>query len=220
MGKSTQYVIIKGTKEGITLNLDDQCPFEALLEELEEKLAADVPDENNQGSLVSVNIHVGNRYLSAKEQEKLKMMIRKKNKLVVQEIFSNVISKQEAEEKLKENQVVRMVKMVRSGQVVETDGDLLLIGDVNPGGMVKATGNIYIMGALRGVAHAGVTGNRKKIVVAGQMRPSQLRIADLINRAPDYSLAETTESECAFIDEATNQIMIDRIQSLRNFIES
>ncbi|HSH25832.1 MAG TPA: septum site-determining protein MinC, partial [Massilibacterium sp.] len=197
-----------------------QCPFEALLEELEEKLAADVPDENNQGSLVSVNIHVGNRYLSAKEQEKLKMMIRKKNKLVVQEIFSNVISKQEAEEKLKENQVVRMVKMVRSGQVVETDGDLLLIGDVNPGGMVKATGNIYIMGALRGVAHAGVTGNRKKIVVAGQMRPSQLRIADLINRAPDYSLAETTESECAFIDEATNQIMIDRIQSLRNFIES
>lgn len=220
MGKSTQYVIIKGTKEGLTLNLDDQCPFEALLEELEEKLAADVPDENNQGSLVSVNIHVGNRYLSAKEQEKLKMMIRKKNKLVVQEIFSNVISKQEAEEKLKENQVVRMVKMVRSGQVVETDGDLLLIGDVNPGGMVKATGNIYIMGALRGVAHAGVTGNRKKIVVAGQMRPSQLRIADLINRAPDYSLAETTESECAFIDEATNQIMIDRIQSLRNFIES
>ena len=180
MGKSTQYVIIKGTKEGLTLNLDDQCPFEALLEELEEKLAADVPDENNQGSLVSVNIHVGNRYLSAKEQEKLKMMIRKKNKLVVQEIFSNVISKQEAEEKLKENQVVRMVKMVRSGQVVETDGDLLLIGDVNPGGMVKATGNIYIMGALRGVAHAGVTGNRKKIVVAGQMRPSQLRIADLI----------------------------------------
>lgn len=220
MGKSTQYVIIKGTKEGLTLNLDDQCPFEALLEELEEKLAADVSDENNQGSLVSVNIHVGNRYLSAKEQEKLKMMIRKKNKLVVQEIFSNVISKQEAEEKLKENQVVRMVKMVRSGQVVETDGDLLLIGDVNPGGMVKATGNIYIMGALRGVAHAGVTGNRKKIVVAGQMRPSQLRIADLINRAPDYSLAETTESECAFIDEATNQIMIDRIQSLRNFIES
>lgn len=216
MIKKQQYVIMKGTKDGLTLNLDDQCRFDELLAELEEKLAVTVP-EDDEYSLVTVNIHVGNRYLTSEEQETLKNIIRKKNKLVVQEIYSNVISKQEAEELLKAKQIVSVTRIIRSGQVLEVEGDLLLVGDVNPGGIVQATGNIYILGALRGIAHAGMTGKRDKKIVAGQMRPTQLRIADLVNRAPDYSTIETRESECAFIDEETGQIVIDRIQALQNF---
>src|SRR5699024_10424628 len=77
-------------------------------------------------------------------------------------------------------------RVVRSGQVLRVEGDLLLIGDVNPGGKVVATGDIYIMGNLRGIAHAGINGNRKAIIAASYMKPTQLRIADYISRAPDY----------------------------------
>ena len=48
-----------------------------------------------------------------------------------------------------------MTRVISSGQVFEVPGDLLLIGDVNPDGTVRAGGNIYIMGQLKGIAHAG-----------------------------------------------------------------
>ena len=68
-------------------------------------------------------------------------------------------------------------------------GDLLLIGDVNPGGTVIAGGNIFIMGALKGFAHAGCYGNDQAVIAASSMKPSQLRISDCLNRAPDNSKA-------------------------------
>ena len=44
-----------------------------------------------------------------------------------------------------------VARIIRSGQVLQVAGDLLLIGDVNPGGTVIAGGNIFIMGALKGL---------------------------------------------------------------------
>lgn len=66
------------------------------------------------------------------------------------------MTKDEANRLKAESEIISVAKIVRSGQVLETEGDLLLIGDVNPGGMVKAGGNIFILGSLRGIAHAGL----------------------------------------------------------------
>ena len=79
-----------------------------------------------------------------------------------------------------------VAKIIRSGQVLNVTGDLLLIGDVNPGGTVIADGNIFILGALKGIAHAGFDGNTEAVIAASVMKPSQLRISDVLNRAPDY----------------------------------
>lgn len=77
-----------------------------------------------------------------------------------------------------------------------------------------AGGNIFIMGALKGIAHAGCLGNKQAIIAACVMKPSQLRISDCINRAPDhYPEEEPREMECAYIDE-NNQIVVDRLQAL------
>lgn len=57
---------------------------------------------------------------------------------------------------------------------MEVEGDLLLVGDVNPGGKVISTGNIYIMGNLYGIAHAGVMGDREAFITASYMKPTQL----------------------------------------------
>ena len=90
---------------------------------------------------------------------------------------------------------------VRSGQYIESQGDLLILGDVNPGAMVKAVGNIMIWGRLLGTAHAGVEGDSKAKISALQLRPVQLRIANKIARGPkekpQIGLAEqaTIESE-------------------------
>ena len=73
---------------------------------------------------------------------------------------------------------------VRSGEYLDSPGDLLILGDVNPGAKVSAEGNIIIWGRLLGIAHAGTKGNSKATISALQLRPVQLRIAKKVARGP------------------------------------
>ncbi|WP_269604537.1 septum site-determining protein MinC [Prochlorococcus marinus] len=73
---------------------------------------------------------------------------------------------------------------VRSGEYLESPGDLLILGDVNPGAKVSAEGNIIIWGRLLGIAHAGNKGNSKATISALHFRPVQLRIAKKVARGP------------------------------------
>jgi septum site-determining protein MinC len=210
--KKFQNVTIKGTKDGLTLHLDDSCSFVELKEELDRKLSES--SRSREDRLISVHVQVGNRYLSAEQEEELKDLVRQKKNLVVDSISSNVMTKDEANKIKKENEVVPVARIVRSGQVLHVPGDLLLVGDVNPGGTVIAGGNIYIMGALKGIAHAGFNGDKKAIVTASIMKPSQIRISDCITRAPDqYQDDEKREMECAYINDL-DQITVDRLQVL------
>ncbi|MBO0960724.1 septum site-determining protein MinC [Neobacillus sp. MM2021_6] len=211
--KKRQNVTIKGTKEGLVLHLDDKCSYEEPKKELEQKLSINSRTQEER-NLISVKVNVGNRYLSEVQREELKSLIRQKKNFVVDEIESEVITKEEAKSLKAENEIMTVSSIVRSGQVLKAPGDLLLIGDVNPGGMVVAGGNIFIMGSLKGVAHAGCFGNLAAVIVASSMKPTQLKISDSINRAPDtIQNNEKREMECAYIDE-DRQILVDRLQVL------
>lgn len=74
---------------------------------------------------------------------------------------------------------------LRSGDHLQTDGTVLVLGDVNPGARISAGGHVLVWGRLRGVAHAGRRGDRGARIVALQLRPLQLRIADLVARGPE-----------------------------------
>jgi septum site-determining protein MinC len=76
---------------------------------------------------------------------------------------------------------------IRSGVEVRHSGTVILFGDLNPGGIVVADGDILVWGRLRGIAHAGAGGNRECLIMALQMEPTQLRIADAVARAPEKS---------------------------------
>ena len=73
---------------------------------------------------------------------------------------------------------------VRSGEYLDSPGDLLILGDVNPGAKVSAEGNIMIWGRLLGIAHAGSKGNSNATISALQLRPLQIRIGKKIARGP------------------------------------
>lgn len=213
--KKRQNVTIKGTKDGIVLHLDDSCSFEELQKELDEKLSANQKTQAER-QLTRVKVDVGNRYLSDAQREEIKNLILQKKNLVVDDIESNVVTRAESDKLKAENEVVTVARIIRSGQVLEVAGDLLLIGDVNPGGTVIAGGNIFIMGALKGIANAGVLGNDQAVIAASSMQPSQLRIHDCINRSPDkVQNNEKREMECAYIDD-NHQIIVDRLQVLIN----
>lgn len=211
MLEKKQLITIKGTRDGLTLFIDDSCSFEDALHELREVIKTSQPKEDEP--IVSVTVQLGYRYLSPKQKELLEKLIGEKNRLTVLSFESNVILKDEALKWQEENEVKVINRIIRSGQVLEVSGDLLLIGDINPGGIVVSTGNIYIMGKLRGIAHAGSKGDVRAVIVASYMKPSQLRIANYISRAPDYETVGVS-MECGLIDEEQDKIIIDRLQIL------
>jgi len=74
---------------------------------------------------------------------------------------------------------------LRSGQRVECEGDIVVLGDVNDGAEVIAGGSIAVFGTLRGLAHAGATGRSDVVVAANELRPKQLRISGKIAMFPE-----------------------------------
>lgn len=76
-------------------------------------------------------------------------------------------------------QSVYFNRTVRSGNVVNSAGHLTILGDVNPGAVVTAVGDILIWGKLRGEARAGVNGDKTRIICSLEMAPAKLVIADI-----------------------------------------
>ncbi|MCT7951401.1 septum site-determining protein MinC [Ancylothrix sp. C2] len=74
---------------------------------------------------------------------------------------------------------------IRSGTEIRHPGTVIVMGDVNPGGSIIADGDILIWGKLRGVVHAGAGGKTDCIIMALEMEPTQIRIADIVARAPE-----------------------------------
>lgn len=79
---------------------------------------------------------------------------------------------------------------LRSGMEVKHPGTVVIVGDVNPGSTVAARGDIIIWGRLRGTVHAGVDGNLKSMIMALQMEPTLIRIADRMARGPEKPPAQ------------------------------
>ncbi len=76
---------------------------------------------------------------------------------------------------------------LRSGSEVRHPGSVVLIGDTNPGSAIIADGDILVWGRLRGIVHAGAHGDRERQIMALQMEPTQIRIADQVARPPAQS---------------------------------
>ena len=87
---------------------------------------------------------------------------------------------------------------LRSGRVVRHVGHVIVIGDVNPGAHIIAGGDVVVWGRIRGTVHAGATGNDKAVVCALDLRPMQLRIANVIAITPEDAPARA-RPEMAFV---------------------
>ncbi|GIW33025.1 septum site-determining protein MinC [Meiothermus sp.] len=74
---------------------------------------------------------------------------------------------------------------LRSGARVESPGTVVILGDVNAGAEIIAAGDIIVVGKLRGLAHAGATGQEEAAIWAMSLDAKQIRIAHHVAQAPD-----------------------------------
>lgn len=76
-------------------------------------------------------------------------------------------------------------RTLRNGRTIRSNGNVTVIGDVNPGAEIIAGGNVIVWGKLRGRVHAGALGNESALICALDLAPTQLRIANFISMAPE-----------------------------------
>lgn len=95
---------------------------------------------------------------------------------------------------------------VRSGQVIKSNGNVVIIGDCHPGCEIHAAGDITVWGILGGIAHAGCNGNTKARIRALNLNAIQLRIADSYARRPDHIKNIYVEKSNSFIPEEARNV--------------
>ncbi|MDN9012540.1 septum site-determining protein MinC [Brevibacillus laterosporus] len=200
MNTAKSKVIIKGTKDGLVFFMDDTCSFSELLDDLRDKIEHSHP-QFFSGPLIRITLKLGKRYCTPEQQEELTQIIRMKGNLVIHMIDSDVILKEEAYKEAKAPGLIVQTNTVRSGQVLEYDGDILLLGDVNPGGTIRSTGSIFVLGNLRGVAQAGTNGDKDAVIASACLHPTQLRIAEVISRPGDEWSDYSGTTEFAYLEE-------------------
>lgn len=203
------HVEFKGTKEGIILQMKDSSNIEDIIDSIKGKLDASI--NFFKGAEI---IAVEGKILELNEKRLIKNIVEKAYGLEVlsletlkKEVSDPEIEISEETETDTINQAIECMKSdsqfvhgtMRSGKRVEHDGNIIVIGDVNPGAEVIAGKNVVIMGTLRGIAHAGKDGDEEAFVAALNFQAVQVRIGTKISRAPDDSGDMPNEPEIAYV---------------------
>jgi septum site-determining protein MinC len=192
-------VSFKATVNGLVIILHEDSDFDEIYNQIENKVAS--AGKFFKGASISVKYR--GRKLNNEEERKIVTLLGNKTGAEIKSFDEDVeeVSKPQISPNTNQSSKIKIKKYffngidegitkfykgtVRSGQLVNYDGNLVIIGDVNPGGEVIATGNVVVMGSLRGIVHAGADGNKEASVIAFNLQPMQLRIADVITRSPD-----------------------------------
>ncbi|MCC8028636.1 MAG: septum site-determining protein MinC [Lachnospiraceae bacterium] len=185
----SQAVVIKSNKYGIQLFLDPEMPFDGLLQAVAEKFEDSAKFFKDAKLAVSFE----GRELTQEESFRIIEAITEHTDITVICIVDN----ETAHADLFKQQIDTYYESIagkngefyrgslRSGQDLESESSIVIVGDVHPGARIISRGNIIILGTLQGNARAGAGGNLNCFVAALEMRPAQLQIGDVTARIPE-----------------------------------
>jgi septum site-determining protein MinC len=204
------YIAIKGTRNGLLLTLEPETPFSELLNALSHRLS-EAPGFFRGASLA---LDTTQRNLRISERTQLEALlanyqmsvtpleqtpIAKHNERGVisssdidnnPSIATEITSEQTQIQTYlldprDSDDTLFLRRTVRSGQAIHHASNIVILGDVNPGAEIVASGDIIVWGVLRGMVHAGYPNDENAIVCSLLLAPVQLRIANLLSRPPD-----------------------------------
>lgn len=198
--KSIVLVGIKNDK--ISIRLNEEATQEQILETIKKKMTV-IKKLCKEGKRT---INVIGKVLKEKEKEEVIQLI---NSEVKEEIlFENENElglhgiKKVYEQNVENSEAYFFKGGIRSGQKLEFDGSIVVLGDVNSGAEVIAGDNIVVLGILRGLAHAGAKGNMKAIIASQKIECPQLRIANVVKEIEKEEIeSEETKKFASIIDE-------------------
>ena len=212
---SKEAISIKGSQNGLIIHVEEDAGLSEMISSLQKKLvqAKGYFDDSK------VSLDFSGKKLTLLEKHELLEVIRNHSKMDIisviehekqddQKLKSKVVELNYLLEEAKKKEVTFHNGTLRSGQSLEADTSLVILGDVNNGAVVSAAGSVVVLGKLRGVVNCGQSGKQHSFVFALEMMPTLLQINNVYGRFDDNQQADP-EPMIAYVH--ANQIAIEPI---------
>ena len=196
-----QYVTINLKKDVIVMKISEKASEEDTLKSLKKKL----PELKKLYQAEKTPILVTGKILKNREIKEIQDLIQNNINVEVNFDTPKALGLHGIKRTYNQDVGISEAKIhrgsLRSGQRLEFEGTLIILGDVNDGAEAIAGENVIVVGNLRGLAHAGAKGNKKAIIAANKIDSPQIRISNIIKEMEknddDYNVALTY----AYVDE-------------------
>ena len=173
-------ILINLKKDKIIMKIKDETTQEKIIEELNKKL----PELKNLYKEEKTPIEIRGKVLKSEEMEEIQEIIKEQIDVDIEFETPRALGlhsiKKTFNKEIEDSKTKFYRTSVRSGQKIEYEGSIVIIGDVNGVAEVIAGENITVLGTLRGLAHAGAKGNKKAIIAASAIDAPQMRISNLV----------------------------------------
>ena len=174
----SNHVIIKGKNDRLVIALNPDIDFLDICDILKTKILEAKSFIGNS----RMAIEFSGRTLTNEEENKLIGIITDNSNIVISYIFSKRTDSEEEIDLENINPLIEEGKThffrgtLRSGSKIESDGNIVVLGDVNPSSIIKARGNVIVLGHLNGTVYAGLGGDDRAFIAAIYFNPIQLTI--------------------------------------------
>ena len=200
------YISINLKKDEVLIKIDDEAPQRKILSELNKKLK----ELKKMYQEEKTPIRVTGKILTNQELEEIKKIIKKEIDVRVSFDTPTTLGLHSITRSYKRDVAKSETTFhrgsLRSGQRLEVEGSIVVIGDVNSGAEVIAADNIVVIGNLRGLAHAGAKGNKDAIIAASSLDVVQVRISNIVR---EIDIDEDISTHHAFIYVDEDKIVIE-----------
>ena len=178
--KMRNCISINLKKDEILIKISEEAEQKEIIDSLKKKL----PELKKLYKDEKTPIKVTGKILKNKEIDEIQNVIKEKIDVAIDFDTPKTLGLHSIKRTFNKKTEISETKYyrgsLRSGQKIETEGSLVVLGDVNSGAEVVAGDNIVVLGALRGLAHAGAKGNKQAIIAAGLIDTVQIRIANIV----------------------------------------
>ncbi|KRO04297.1 septum formation inhibitor [Levilactobacillus paucivorans] len=190
-----QAAVLRGTQNGYDLVLKQSASFEQILVDLKallEKLKTD--PKALETTKVSLDVLTEDRLLTADEKAQIEEMVGNYPRFEIHKIAANVITVDDAIQLRERENVHLLSKIIRNGQEVVMQGDVLFLGTIHEGGKLRTTGNIFSMGDVSGILQAGYPDDESKLIMGNLQSAQQVRIAEQFDIIESEQLADSRQT--------------------------
>ena len=200
------YVSINLRRDELLIKLDENAEQGQIIYTLKKKL----PELKKLYKDEKTPIRVTGKILKNKEIDEIQAIIKEKIDVEIDFDMPKSLGLSSIKRTFDKEIAISETKFhrgsLRSGQRMEVEGSLVILGDVNSGAEVIASDNIVVLGALRGLAHAGAKGNKQAIISAGLFDAVQVRIANIVK---EINRDEEPLHKQAYISVVDDKILIE-----------
>lgn len=199
--------MVNTKKDNIVIRIKDDAKQADVLEELKKRMVGLKKLYKDE----KLPIYISGKVLRNKEIDEIQAMINKYLDVKVEFESPRTLGLHGITKTYNKNVATSETKYhrgsLRSGQKIEFEGSLVILGDVNDGAEVIAGENIVVLGALRGLAHAGAKGNKDAIIASSSIEAMQLRIANVVNEREKEEVYSNDRRMYAYLDEEGKMII-------------